>query len=169
LRGDRRFRGERFVRKVLLLVGLLIAIAALAVGLQPAMASPAVHMQQDVTGEVFTCTTTTYTIVSGSIRIAFHEDTTPSGNFNVTGTITPQNVIAEDEAGNLYSIVGAGWFGATVNAKTGGEVFTDTEKFQIVQQGGGTVDSVNTTVHFSPNGDFKSFDFGTCVPPEDEE
>jgi hypothetical protein len=121
-----------------------------------------------VSGDVFTCATTTYTIVSGSIRIAYHEDVTASGNMNVTDTITPQDVVARDEAGNLYDIVGAGWFGGSLNANTGGIAFTDTEKFQIVQQGGGTVDSVNATIHFSPNGDVKSFDFGTCVPPEDD-
>jgi hypothetical protein len=59
------------------------------------------------------------------------------------------------------------WFGGSMNAKTGGSAFTDTEKFQIVRQGGGTVDSVNLTTHISPNGDSFSFDFGTCVPPED--
>jgi hypothetical protein len=148
-------------------IGLLITAAALALGLHPASASPAVHSVEDVTGEVFTCTTTTYTIVSGTIRIALHEDVTASGNTNITGTITPSGVVARDAAGNLYDIVGAGWFGGTLNANTGGMQFTDTEKFQIVQQGGGTVDSVNITVHLSPNGGFKSFDFGTCVPPQD--
>jgi hypothetical protein len=139
----------------------------LTVGLQPAFASPAVHMEEDVTGDVFTCATATYTIVSGSIRIAFHEDVTASGNMNITGTITPQDVVAQDEAGNLYDIVGAGWFGGSFNASTGGSAFTDSEKFQIVQKGDGTVDSVNLTAHIGPNGDFVSFDFGTCVPPAD--
>ncbi len=150
-----------------LLIGLLITGAVLAVGLQPAFAIPAVHAEEDVTGAVFTCTTTSYTIVSGSIRLVFHEDVTASGNMNITGTLTPQDVVARDEAGNLYDIVGAGWFGGAFNANTGGSAFTDTEKFQIVQQGGGTVDSVNLTAHISPNGNFVSFDFGTCVPPED--
>jgi len=144
----------------------LLAAAALAVGASSASASPAVHTQEDVTGDAFTCTTATYTIVSGSISIVFHEDTTASGNYNVTGTITPEHVVAKDAAGNLYNIVGAGWFGGAVNANTGGATFTDTEKFQIVQQGGGTVDSVNSITHFSPNGDFKGFDFGTCETPE---
>lgn len=150
-----------------LLVGLLITGVVLAVGLGPASASPAVHSEEDVTGAVFTCATTTYTIISGSIRLVLHEDETPSGNANVTGTLTPQHVVAQDEAGNLYDIVGAGWFGGAFNANTGGVAFTDTEKFQIVQQGGGTVDSVNLTAHISPNGGLVSFDFGTCVPPEE--
>lgn len=148
-----------------LLLGLLITGGVLAVSLQPAFASPAVHMEEDAAGAVFTCGTTTYTIVSGSILLVFHEDVTPSGNANVTGTLTPQDVVAQDEAGNLYDIVGAGWFGGAFNANTSGVAFTDTEKFQIVQQGGGAVGSVNLTSHVSPNGDFFSFDFGTCVPP----
>ncbi len=151
-----------------LLVGLLVAGGLLAVGLQPALASPAVHIEQDVTGAVFTCTDATYTIVSGSIRLVLHEDVTASGNMNVTGTLTPEHVVAQDEAGNLFDIVGAGWFGGSFNANTGGAAFTDTEKFQIVQQGGGTVGSVNLTTHISPNGDFKSFDFGNCAPPPED-
>jgi hypothetical protein len=158
-------RKGRSVRKVLL--GLLLTGVALAIGLQPAFASPAVHTEEDVTGAVFTCSTTSYTIISGSIRLVLHQDVTASGNMNVTGTITPQQVVAQDEAGNLYDIVGAGWFGGSMNAKTGGGAFTDTEKFQVVRQGGGTVGSVNLTTHISPNGDSFSFDFGTCVPPGD--
>jgi hypothetical protein len=150
-----------------LLFGLLITGAALAISLQPAFASPAVHSEEDVTGAVFTCSDANYTIISGTIRMVFHQDVTASGNINVTGTITPQQVVAQDEAGNLYDIVGAAWFGGSMNAKTGGGAFTDTEKFQIVQQGSGTVGSVNLTTHISPNGDFNSFDFGNCIPPED--
>jgi hypothetical protein len=150
-----------------LLIGLIITGAVLAAGLQPAIASPAIHVEEDATGAVFNCTTTTYVIVSGSIRLVLHEGMAASGNMNVTGTLTPQDVVAQDEAGNLYDIVGAGWFGGTLNANTGGMQFSDTEKFQVVRQGGGTVDAVNLTVHLSPNGDFRSFDFGTCVPPGD--
>src|SRR6266536_5168323 len=161
-----RTKGERPVKR--LLVGLLVAGGLLAVGLQPALASPAVHIEQDVTGAVFTCTDATYTIVSGSIRLVLHEDVTASGNMNVTGTLTPEHVVAQDEAGNLFDIVGASWFGGSFNASTGGTAFTDTEKFQIVGQGGGTVGSVNLTTHISPNGDFKSFDFGSCMPPPED-
>jgi len=148
-----------------LLVGLLVAGAALALGIGPAGASPAVISEEPAAGAVFTCPTTTYTVISGSIRLVLHEGQTPSGNANVTGTLTPQGVVAQDEAGNLYDIVGAGWFGGSFNGGTGGSAFTDTEKFQIVQQGGGTVDSVNLTAHVSPNGNLTSFDFGTCAPP----
>jgi hypothetical protein len=151
-----------------LLLGLLSTGAVLALGIGSAGASPAVVSEEPAAGAVFTCATTTYTVISGSVRLVFHEDETPSGNANVTGTIVPQGVVAQDEAGNLYDIVGAGWFGGAFNANTGGVAFTDTEKFQIVQQGGGTVGSVNLTAHVSPNGDLTSFDFGTCTPPEEE-
>lgn len=151
------------------LAAVLVAGAMLGLGASRALASPAQHFTVDVRGATFTCTDATYTIVSGSVRIVLHEDVTASGNTNLTGTITPQNVAATNEAGNLHDIVGAARFGGSFNAITGGLAFTGTEKFQIIQQRGGTVDSVNITAHFSPNGDIKLLDFGTCIPPEGEQ
>jgi hypothetical protein len=144
---------------------LLLALAA------PALANqPAVHNTEDVTGDTFQCATTTYTITSGTISIWTHEGAGASGNLNFTVTIVPQDVVAVDEAGNQYSIVGAVWFGGTINANTGGEQFTDTDKLQILSSGGGTVDSVNVTFHITaqPNNVVvKDFDFGTCTEPEE--
>jgi hypothetical protein len=155
------------LRRIFLLlssVGLLLALAV------PALANqPAEHFTEDVTGDTFQCEGAVYTITSGTLRIVAHEGASASGNTNFTVTLTPQNVVAVDEAGNQYSIVGAVWFGGTVNATTGGEQFTDTEKLQIVSQGGGTVDSVNVTFHITaqPNNIVvKDFDFGTCAVPE---
>jgi hypothetical protein len=144
------------------------AFAIFVLGAPAAMASPAAHMVEDVTGDVLVCETTTYTIVSGEIKIAYHEDVSASGNFNVTGTITPQDVIVMDEEGNLYSLRGAGWFGSTGNAQQGTFQATDTAKLQVIAQGSGIVDSVNTTFHItSVNGNLKEFDFGTCEEPEE--
>jgi hypothetical protein len=120
------------------------------------------HFTQDVTGDTLQCGDTTYTIVSAEIAIVMHEGQSASGNANVTGTITPRNVVLQDQDGNLYSLAGAIWFGATFNANTGGFQATSTDKFQIVSQGGGTVDSVNAVEHVSPNGKEFLFDFGTC-------
>jgi len=145
-------------------VGLLLALTGSALANQPAVRSV-----EDVTGDTFQCDTAVYTVTSGTISIVVHEGATASGNQNFTVTITPRKVMAVDEAGNKYSIVGAIWFGGTINANTGGEQFTDTEKFQIVSKGGGTVDSVNLTFHVTaqPNNIVvKDFDFGTCAPPE---
>ena len=150
------------------LVATLAAVSALvlALSVSPALAnSPAVHSSFPAAGAVFVCGANTYTVTSGTVYIVIHQGGSASGNTNVTGTITLRNVVAEDEAGNVYSIVGAQWFGATFNAQTGGSQTTVTAKFQIVSQGGGTADSVNLVLHISPNGDINSFDFGTCVPP----
>lgn len=118
---------------------------------------------------MFQCDTGVYTVTSGTISTVVHEGASASGNLNFTVTITPRNVVAVDEAGNQYSIAGAVWFGGTLNANTGGEQFTSTQKLQIVGKGGGTVDSVNLTFHATaqPNNiAVKDFDFGTCAPPE---
>jgi len=78
-------------------------------------------------------------------------------------------VVAVDEAGNIYSIRGAFWFGGTFNAQRGSDQATFTGKLQIVAAGGGTVDSVNLTFHINlVNGvptNVKEFDFGSCAEP----
>ena len=153
-------------------IGLLMGFVATALALGgPAVANqPASRLIEDVTGDTIACEDTTYTIVSGQIAIVIHEGSSASGNLNFTGTLTPRNVVATDEEGNLYAVRGAFWFGGTLNANTGGEQFTFTGKLQIVSKtGGGTVDSVNITFHVTaqPNNFvLKEFDFGTCEEPE---
>jgi hypothetical protein len=147
---------------------LAFGAALMGLGAVPAMAgSPAQHMVEDVTGDQLVCEATTYTITSGTVKVTMHEGTSTSGNMNFTGTLTPQHVVATDEAGNVYSLRGAFWFGGAINAQQGTAVFTDTGKLQVVSQGTGTVDSVNLTSHFTfVNGNLKEFDFGTCQEPE---
>ena len=108
------------------------------------------------------CGDTTYTIVSGEISIVTHAGTSASGNTNFTITITPRTVKLQDQAGNAYTLRGAIWFGTTSNAATGGSQATSTDKFQIVSQGAGTVDSINAVAQVSPNGKEFAFSFGTC-------
>ena len=146
------------------LLSTLIAACALALSAAPVLANgPAVHFSFPVAGDVFVCGTNTYTITSGTVSAVSHEGSSASGNANCTFTGTPKKVVAVDEDGNEYSIVGAVWSGFTVNAQTGGSQSTFTGKLQIVSQGGGTADSVNVVFHISPNGDINSFDFGTCA------
>jgi hypothetical protein len=147
------------------LLTALVAACAFALGASPVLGAGAIHMTEDVTGDVIVCGANTYTVTSGTLRIVLHEGFSASGNINFTGTLTPQHIVAEDGAGNVYSLVGAFWFGATANANTGGAQSTFTGKLQIVSNGGGTVDSVNVVMHISPNGHVSSFDFGTCVAP----
>jgi len=148
----------------------LVSVAALVGLAGPAYANaPAEHFVEDVTGDTLVCASTTYTITSGSLKIVIHEGEAASGNTNITGTITPQKVVAEDPEGNVYSLRGAFWFGGASNAQQETQVFTDTAKLQVVSQGSGTVDSVNVTFHItSVNDNVKAFDFGTCEEPEEE-
>ncbi len=145
---------------------LAVGVAMTMMSAAPAVAGPAVHMVEDVTGDVIVCESTTYTITSGTIKFTLHEGTSASGNENFTGTITPQKVVATDGEGNVYSLRGAFWFGAAVNAQQETVVSTNTAKLQVVSQGTGSVDSVNLTAHFTlVNGNVKEFDFGTCEQP----
>src|SRR6266700_1653444 len=86
-------RKGRSVMKVLL--GLLLTCVALAVGLQPAFASPAVHTEEDATGAVLPCSTQSYTILSARISLVPHQEVTAPGHLPVTRTLPPQQVVAQ--------------------------------------------------------------------------
>ena len=147
-------------------IAALAALFALALALSfsPVLANgPAVHDSFSVVGTVFVCGDNTYTVTSGTVSAVMHEGSSASGNLNGTFTGTPTRVVAVDQDGNEYSIVGAVWSGFSFTAQTGGFQTTFTGKLQIVSKGGGTADSVNVVFHISPNGDFNSFDFGTCA------
>ena len=154
--------------KCIMLVGVL---GALAVGLGAGSAfgsGPAEREIFPVIGDQFVCEGATYTITSGSIQIVGHFGESASGNENFTFTITPRRVVAEDGEGNVVSIRGATWGGGSFNAQQETGVLTFTDKLQLIQQGSGTVDSVNTTFHITfVNGNVKDFDFGTCETPEE--
>jgi hypothetical protein len=145
-----------------LLVAFMVA-SVLLLGVSSALASqPAMHFTQPVPSDPLQCGDTIYTPVSGELATVVHEGQSASGNTNFTSTITPRNVVLQDQNGNLYSLAGAIWFGGTFNANTGGFQATSTDKSQIVSQGGGTVDCVNGVEHVSPNGTEFFFSFGTC-------
>jgi hypothetical protein len=145
-------------------IAAIAAAGALTLSATTAFAnSPAIHYSFDATGMVIVCGDHSYTVASGTVDVVEHAGTSASGNMNVTVTLTPDDVVLVDTAGNQYSIAGAIWFGGSLNARTGGLADTDTSEIQIISQGGGTVDSVSLVFHISPNGDIKSFDFGTCT------
>jgi len=163
---NRLLRG-RTVRRIATVLGTLSSVLILAVG--AAGAAGAIHATQDVTGEQFTCTNgDVFTIQSGTISLVMHEGQTPSGNFNFTGTITPNHVTATDQNGNLVRIVGAAWFGAT-GSDTRFEA-TEIDKFQILGANGGPVGTVNETSHITVNANNMQsfeFNFGGCATPPD--
>ena len=141
--------------------GMALALPVLADG-------PAERYTVPVAGDQFVCDDAVYTITSGEVQIVTHEGSAAQGNQNFTFTLTPRKVVAEDELGNVVSIHGVTWAGGAFNANTGGEVFTVTDKFQLISQGGGTVGNVNATFHLTaqPNNFLiKEFDFGNCSVP----
>jgi hypothetical protein len=144
-----------------LLVGA-IAAAALLVGLIPAACAndPAIHDEFSVVGDVFDCGDAVYTVTSGTVKSVEHVTEAANGNTSITGTSTPQGVVATDGT-STFRIVGAVWFGASFNVNTGTGPQTFTAKLQIIGAGG-KADSVNLTFHVSPNGDVNEFDFGSC-------
>jgi hypothetical protein len=144
-------------------------LTVLGVVAAPVSASgPAIHFVEDVSGDTIVCESTTYMVTSGSIKFTIHEGQSQTGNTNFTGTITPQDVVAEDSAGNEVSLAGAFWFGGTSNARRGAEQFWSTGKLQLVGESG-SVDSVNVTFFIQlVDGEvtnIKDFDFGTCAEP----
>jgi len=147
------------------LAGVVLG-SSLALAASPAVAAGAIHEEESVVGDVFECETTTYTVTSGTLKAVFHEGGSASGNFNFTGTLTPQHVTLVDEDGNSYRLSGAVWFGATGNAQqeTGQETFT--AHLNILAKGGGVVDTVAQTGHFDFEGDGFLFDKGTCILPD---
>ena len=143
------------------------AVAMYAFSLPAAVGnSPALHFAQAAQGDVLDCGSVVYTLTSGSIKIVLHEGTSASGNTNFTGTVTTQAVLAQDTAGNVYSIRGTEWFGGTFNAQQSTFQDTFTGQLQVVASGTGRVDNVKVTQHITfVNGNIKEFDFGTCVAP----
>lgn len=152
---------------------VLTAVSALgAIGLAAGAATAAqplngtLHDTQDVTGQVFTCAGGDLTIDSGSISIVEHENVDGQGIFHITSTITPQDVVLSDAAGNLYSISGAQWFGGKALSEDAPILFTDTEHFVIHSASGGVYAKVQSVTHFSQNGASFSFDKGSCQAPQ---
>jgi hypothetical protein len=150
------------MKKVYALLALVLASAAAA---SPASAAPAQHFEDDVTGDVFVCDSAVYTVTEGTLKSIFHQGTSKSGNTNFTGTLVPQNVVLEDENGEQFRVAGAVWFGDTSNAQQGSAQGTFTAYLNIVSQGGGVVDTVRQTGHFSSTGEF-FLDHVSCELPE---
>ena len=112
----------------------------------------------DVTGAVFPCPHHTYTVTSGVIKEVFHESVDANGITHFTVTDTPSNVRLVDEAGNVYSLRGATWFGGRAD-----QILTATHSFNIVGRGG-LADSIKLIERFR-FGELISRDFGSCELP----
>lgn len=151
------------MRKFIMLGSAILALTSAAAA---AAGSPAMHFEEDITGDVFVCEDETYTTISGTIAITVHEGASASGNGNFTFTAVPKDAVAEDTEGNTYRGVGAVWGGGAFNAQKGSEQGTFTFKITFVSAGGGKADSVNLVMHGSTSGANFEFDKGTCAEDE---
>ena len=133
----------------ILFVALLLPVAASA---------GTTHESFDVTGSVFPCPDHTYTVTSGAIKEVVHESVDANGITHFTVTDTPSNVRLVDEAGVVYSLRGATWFGGRAD-----QILTATHSFNIVGRGG-LADSIKLIERFR-FGELISRDFGSCELP----
>jgi hypothetical protein len=134
---------------LLFVVALLLPVAA---------SGGTTHESFDVTGAVFPCPNHTYTVTSGAITEVMHESVDANGITHFTVTDTPSNVRLVDEAGNVYSLRGATWFGGRAD-----QILTATHSFNIVGAGG-ISDSIKLIERFR-FGELISRDFGSCELP----
>lgn len=142
-------------------VAILTAISALALALtaSPALAAnPAVHGYMELpVGESVACGATTYHVLSGGFFETEHFTTSASGNFSAIETLATRNLVVENDAHEVFDVVGVERFGLSLNA-AGAYQETWVFKLRIV----GTGDSINAMVRFLPPGGVTSFDIGSC-------
>ena len=156
-------------------VAVLAALAAMAASLVLALpagaagnAGSTVVSNFDPTGAVFTCPSTDYTVLGGTVRTVMHFSTAANGSEHVTGTISPIGVTLTDgSTSTVYRLSGASWFGGNFNPATGRYETGDTTFFNIIPPGGGVVAKVAAVEHMSTGGSNFSFTFGACQAPQD--
>jgi len=152
-------------------VAVLAALAAIAATLVLAIpagaagnAGSTVVSSFDPTGAVFTCPSTDYTVLGGTVRTVMHAN----GSQHVTGTISPIGVTLTDgSTSTAYRLSGASWFGGNFNPITGRYETGDTTSFNIIAPGGGVVAKVAAVEHMGTGGSNFSLTFGACQPPQD--
>lgn len=144
----------------------LAAAATLAWAL-PGQAAGTFHDSVDLTGFVFDCADTSYTVTGGTLEFWLHEGS-GGGNTNETFTGVPRNVTLTDGVTDTaYRLRGVDWDGEQANGRTGGEGEEFTHEFRIVSEDGGVADHVTMSGHISPNGKSFVVDKSTCEFEED--
>jgi hypothetical protein len=118
-----------------------------------------VRATEDVSGEVFTCASNTYTL-HGSISLVGHESVDAQGKLHSTGTVTTTGVTATDTSGKSYAVRGSQWFG--FNDAPNGGVASFTFHLSFIARGQGVVDTVRVQDHVGPNGEV-IHDTSTCL------
>lgn len=121
----------------------------LALGVSPAAASgPITHMSWPATEEgTIACGADTYAFTAGTFSFVFRDS-------SVGAHITAVNVWAVDQDGASYRVVGTETYSDPTMLVT---------ELRFVSSGGGVADTASIVAHFSPNGTWHYFDFGTCA------
>ncbi len=136
-----------------------MSMLALALSAAPALASSAAThdswLATDAPGPL-PCGANTYMLVAGTINQVTHTSTSAFGNVSYTETITAHGVVAQDQNGGLYRVVGVEHFGFLANAGSG--QMTWMFKMQIL----GTGDSLNVVYRFAADGSVVVHNVGTC-------
>src|ERR687888_815028 len=157
-------------KAVAVLAAVAAAAAALVVALPAGAAGNAgstVVSNFDPTGAVFTCPSTNYTVLGGTVRTVMHFSIAANGSEHVTGTTSPIGVTLTDgSTDTIYRLSGASWFGGNFNVVNGKGEFGDTEFFNIIAPGGGVVAKVAGVEHTGTGGSNFSFTFGACQSPQ---
>jgi hypothetical protein len=157
------------MRRQLATLSAALAAAVLAAGASAAGNAGTTFMETvDVTGAVLSCPGTDYTVLSGTLRVIFHDSVAADGSEHLTSKRVPTGVTLSDgSTTTVYRLVGANAAGGNVNLGSGGGFeFTDVTGFSIVAPGGGVVGRIAAVEHVSPNGSEFSFTFGECAAPQ---
>jgi hypothetical protein len=158
-------------KAVAALAALAASAAALVLALPAGAAGNAgstVVSSFDPTGAVFTCPSTDYTVLGGTVRTVMHVSSAANGSQHVTGTISPIGVTLTDgSTSTVYRLSGASWFGGNFNPVTQRFETGDTTSFNIIAPGGGVVGRVGAVDHIGTGGSDVELIFGACQAPQD--
>jgi hypothetical protein len=121
----------------------------------------------DVTGAVFTCPGTNYTVLGGTLFFLIHDSIAADGSEHVKFTRVPMGVTLSDgTTSTIYRLTGANSSGGSIGLDNGGFEFTDITFFNIVGPDGAIVARVAAVSHVGPLGGGFSFTFGECEAPQ---
>ena len=150
-------------RGFMLTLSVLLGAAVAAAG-----ASASGNASFDVTGAVFTCPGTEYTVVEGTLRFVFHDSVASDGSEHLTSKRVPTEVTLTDgSTTTVYRLVGANAAGGNVSLGSNDSFeFTDVTMFNIVAVEGGIVARVAGVAHVNPTSGGFSFTFGECEAPQ---
>lgn len=121
----------------------------------------------DVTGAIFTCPGTNYTVLGGTLFFLIHDSIAADGSEHVKFTRVPMGVTLSDgTTSTIYRLTGANSSAGSIGLGNDGFEFTDIAFFNIVAPDGGIVARVAAVQHVGPSGSGFSFTFGECQAPQ---